>query len=292
MRRSLAIGTILRSDDNVGSAVTQATLLHAGRWAEMRGVHLDFIPCMGAGKDLARAEVLAAYWRHSRCEDLLWIDHGNGIPADVAGGGSYFAAVRYLDALLCLDEPVVWGPYLVRGGERPAFACSLPDERPATEHVKIADVAIPSRLGAIDAAGVESAGIRLLKLGGCGFGWTRMRRDVVGEVFRAYADEDFLSNRLDSGVGELECVDVFSSLRRRRADDTERRDRPMRLEPEDDSFWHRMRERGLSFHPYAMVDYPIAHGRHVADFGAALRLNEAPPTKRSGLVGADGKALS
>lgn len=263
MRKSLAIGTILRSDDNVGSAITQSTLLRIGQWAQTRGVHIDFIPCMGAGKDLARAEVLAAYWHKSQCDDLLWIDNGNGIPGD------WNVIWNYLDALMLSTEAILWGPYVVRGGERPSFACSLPGTDKPYSYLKT------EKLHDDSEGEASQYDIRLLKLGGCGFGWTRMRREAVARVFCAYKDETFISNRLDSGLGELECVDVFSSLRRRRAQDTERLDRPVRLEPEDDSFWHRVRERGLNLWPYAMVDFPIAHGKTVGNFADYYHLDDA-----------------
>jgi hypothetical protein len=271
----LAIGTILRSDDNVGSAVTQATLLRIGQWARARGVDLDFIPCMGAGKDLARAEVLAAFHHRSKAEHLLWIDNGNGIP------GSWETAWMYLDAMMALREPCVWGPYLVRGGVAPAFACGFVDQEDPRRHLKTEEVTIEG----------ETVSVRLLKLAGCGFGWTRMRRDVVDVVFDAYQDCAFVSNRLDGGLGELECVDVFSSLVRRRLNDTERGDRPLRLEPEDDSFWHRIRERNLDLWPHAMVDMPIAHGRSIQSFAAYLE-KEPPVDARGRLVDARGRSLA
>lgn len=286
MRRSLAVGTILRSDDNVASAVTQATLLQLGRWSALRGVDLDFLPCMGGGKDLARCEVLAAFYHRSKAEALLWIDNGNGVPQCETKAEFEETCRLYFDVLLLLEEPIVWGPYMTRGGDDPSFACSLPGDELPHRYLKNERVTIPGEW--IDGGDAASPDVRMLRLGGCGFGWTRMRRDVVDRIFAAFEGEAFVSNRLDSGLGELECVDVFSSMRRRRLQDTQAVNfarvragdlanvtRPMRLEPEDDSFWHRVRERGLNFSPCALVDLPVAHGRTVGDLAGYYGLPSA-----------------
>lgn len=252
MRTSLAIGMILRSDDTVGSAITLSTMIRLGQWSERRGVHVDFLPIMGGGKDLARAEVLGAFRAASDADDLLFIDHGNGIPTEAGPLGTDC----YLDALLALEAPVVCGPYLVRGGDQPAWALSLPAYDEPRRFLSTERVRVP----AIDG---EELHVRLLELGGCGMGWCRIRRHVVDALYEAHRSRLFLSD--ETPFGELECVDVFSSRLGRRLEDKERpMERPVRLLPEDDSFCSHLRE--LGFPPRALVDMPIAHGKSLADF--------------------------
>lgn len=258
MRTSLALGMILRSDDTVGSAITLSTMLRIGQWSQRRGVAVDFIPIMGGGKDLARAEILGAFRAKSTAGDLLFIDHGNGIPTEATPLGTDC----YLDTLLVLDAPVVCGPYMTRGGDQPAWALSLPAYDEAEKFLTVERVLVPA-LG-------EELQVRLLELGGSGMGWCRIRRHVVDKLFEKYRERRFLSDTTQ--YGELECVDVFSSRLGRRAEDKERPlERPVRLLPEDDSFSLYLRELGEP--PRALVDMPIAHGKAIADFAVHYGLN-------------------
>lgn len=242
MRKRIAIGMILRSDDTVASGGTLSTMLTLGRVCEAMGILPDFFPLMGAGKDLARAEVLAAFREHSKAEDLLWLDFGNALPPGTD------ASMLTLQVLLTSERPALYLPYLTRGGRSPSYTASLPGSAPAGAYVEA------EQLG-------ELGALRLLKLGGCGFGGVRMTRAFVEQLYKAYGSAEegraFTSEQTD--FGELACIDVFSSTLARRPHDRERADRPVRLLPEDDSFWHRARE--VDVHPYALVDFPMIHGR-------------------------------
>lgn len=260
MRKSICIGMILRSDDNVASGGTLGTMLRIGQAVEKLGIELEFLPCMGAGKDLARNEVLGAYKAKSKADDLLFIDFGNALP----GFNPEIAALT-LKALLACEYPAVWCPYGTRAANRFSYACSLPGNFSPRTYVRIE----PTDLG----------DIRLMQLGGCGFGWTRLRRDFVDLVWSKYegtpgTEEEpiknrhgfrgrsFISDRVDLTGEEIACVDLFSSrLGPRPGEDKERpHDMPYRSNPEDDSFWQRA-YIATGKRPAALVDFPIAHGK-------------------------------
>lgn len=246
---------ILRSDDTVASGGTLSTFLSMGFACKAVGVEsVDFLPLMGAGKDLARAEVLAAFYHHSKADDLLWVDFGNAIPDQYL--------VNYVELLLSSEKEALWCPYITRAeGRKLSFACSLPGDLAPGAYVE--HERIKTQFGAEDES-ISHIDIRLMRLGGCGFGMTRIRRDLVRKLYEHYRRERrFLSDR--TTFGELECIDVFASRLARRVHDRERPDRPIRLLPEDDSFWHYCREIGIS--PYAIVDYPCAHGSKLPGVG-------------------------
>ncbi len=246
MRTGLCVGTILRSDDTVASAGTLASMLKLGQVSHALGVDVDFLPLMGAGKDLARAELLAAFWKLSKHDDLLWIDFGNAFPT-YPGLSALETVADYLQVMLTLEREALYFPYTTRGGRDLSFTASPPGDGHPSVYVTV------------------ESGLRLMRLGGCGMGFTRIRRSVVAKLYEKYGRREdigkcraFLSDRTE--MGELECIDVFSSKLGRRMHDFERpRDRPVRLLPEDDTFWDWCRTVGVE--PYAVVDMPADHGK-------------------------------
>ena len=267
MRAGFCVGMILRSDDTVASAGTLATMLKLGQVANSMDLAVELIPLMGAGKDLARSQVLAAFRAHSSQDDLLWIDFGNAFPT-FPGQHQHEIIAQYLHVLLSSEREALYCPYTTRGGRDLSFTCSPPGPEHPRSYVEV------------------ESGVRLMRLGGCGFGFTRIRRSLVDKLYAKFgavgegsACRGFRSDH--SEFGELDCIDVFSSRLGRREHDFERkRERPVRLLPEDDTFWTWARAVGV--HPFALVDMPVDHNRttpgiNAPPFGEFAGIDEPEP---------------